>query len=114
MLASITLFHMDAGMSKAAAETRALCDEEYTTYLVRVTNARHEANLAKIKHEVCARRSHARSYVALTCGEQSFKKQLDLIRTYESSKRCAPHRTSGGTAPSRASPWLRSAEMQLR
>ena len=114
MLASITLFHMDAGMSKAAAETRALCDEEYTTYLVRVTNARYEANLARIKHEVCVRRSRARSDVALTCGEQSFKKQLDLIRTYESSKRCEPHRKTGGCAPLRPSPWLRSAEMQLR
>lgn len=69
VLASLILFHMDAGMSKAAAEVKALCEEEYVSYIARLTEARHAAQLARIEYEAA-------------------RKQVDLVRTYESSRRC--------------------------
>ena len=69
MLAAVTVFHMETVGSKAAAEMHALCDPEYTDYLLRVTEARHAALNARILFE-------------------GLKKQLDLVRTFESSRRC--------------------------
>ncbi len=57
VLASLTQFYMDdGGMTKAAAETRALCDEQYTSYVQHLCEARHEAILAKIEYEARAAR----------------------------------------------------------
>ena len=77
VLASLTLFHMDGGMSKAAAETKALCDDEYVGYIARLTEARHAAQLARIEYEAT-------------------RKKVDLVRTYESSRRCVLRRFACG------------------
>lgn len=68
VLAAWTLFHMDGGGSKTSAETKALCEPEYAEYLLRISEARHAAATARVEFE-------------------SLKKQLDLVRTYESSRR---------------------------
>jgi hypothetical protein len=71
VLASLILYHMDThGLSKAAAEVKALCEEEYVNYITRLTEARHAAQLARIEYDAA-------------------RKQVDLVRTYESSRRCA-------------------------
>ena len=84
---------MSLGLSKAAAETKArrirksvpvgtcpdahvcratqaLCMPEYTDHVLRMTEARHKALSARIAYD-------------------ALKKEVDLVRTYEASRRYA-------------------------
>ena len=89
---------MNMGLSKAAAETKvrdvssgverrwclqrvltpasclcaqALCMPEYTDHVLRMTEARHKALSARIVYD-------------------ALKKEVDLVRTFEASRRCDP------------------------
>lgn len=59
---------MQPGLSLRA---QALCMPEYTDHVLRMTEARHKALSARIAYD-------------------ALKKEVDLVRTYEASRRYAP------------------------
>ncbi len=68
ILATITLFHVDNGDAKSTAEVRAHASKEYQDHIKKMVEARRLANQAKIELE-------------------SIKTHLNLVRTFESSRR---------------------------
>ena len=68
ILATITLFHVDNGDAKSTAEVRAHASKEYQDHIKKMVEARRLANQAKIELE-------------------SVKTHLNLVRTFESSRR---------------------------
>jgi len=102
VLAALTEHQMNMGLSKAAAETKArrvssaaarrrcvqraltpalrlpaqaLCMPEYTDHVLRMTEARHKALSARIVYD-------------------ALKKEVDLVRTFEASRRYDPRRST--------------------
>ena len=68
ILATITLFHVENGDAKSTAEVRAHASKEYQDHIKKMVEARRLANQAKIELE-------------------SVKTHLNLVRTFESSRR---------------------------
>jgi hypothetical protein len=68
ILATITLYHVDNGDAKTTAEVRAHASKEYQDHIKKMVEARRLANQAKIELE-------------------SVKTHLNLVRTFESSRR---------------------------
>ena len=59
--------------TQSLSVAQALCMPEYTDHVLRMTEARHKALSARIAYD-------------------ALKKEVDLVRTYEASRRYAPSR----------------------
>mmetsp|Transcript_25569 Transcript_25569/g.61605 ORF Transcript_25569/g.61605 Transcript_25569/m.61605 type:complete len:127 (-) Transcript_25569:58-438(-) len=68
LLAQLTVEFLRQGGTKSAAEAKALACKEYKDHLVKMVNARKEANKARVKYD-------------------SMKVYLNMVRTYEASRR---------------------------
>ena len=69
VLAAYTNFHAEGGLSVTSAEKKALCEPGYTDHLRKTAEARRAALSARVIYE-------------------GLKREVDLLRTFEASRRC--------------------------
>jgi len=68
LLAQLTVSFMREGGTKSAAEAKALASTEYQEHIAKMVEARRQANTARVKYD-------------------SVKVYLNMLRTYEASRR---------------------------